>query len=101
MLLRLVKIKNLNQIIGNLIVIPFEALEKEFNLKLDEFEDILFDGNDAGLFKLKIDYISNQLKFSHFKKRCITHENVVNLKSKITNLREKINSFINKIDLLA
>jgi len=81
--------------------LPFAALESEFKLKIEEIEEILFDGNEAGIFKLKIDYVAREMKFSHLKKRTLSPENVQNLKNKVSNLKEKLSSFINKLDLLA
>lgn len=76
-------------------------MESEFKLKIEEIEEILFDGNETGLFKLKIDYVARELKFSHLKKKSLSPENVQNLKNKIYALREKLGGFINKLDLLA
>ena len=79
---------------------PFDAIENEFKLKIEEIEEILFDGNDAGLFKLKIDYVVRELKFTHLRKKTLSAENIQNLKNKISSLREKLGGFINKLDLL-
>jgi hypothetical protein len=80
--------------------LPFDAIENEFKLKIEEIEEILFDGNDAGLFKLKIDYVARELKFSHLRKKTLSAANIQNLKNKISSLREKLGGFINKLDLL-
>ena len=83
-----------------IVVLSFDSLETEFKLKIEEIEDILFDGNEANLFKLKIDYVSRELKFTHMKKKTLTAENVQNLKNKIVLLKEKLGAFTNKLDLL-
>jgi len=70
-------------------------------LKIQEIEDIFFDGNEANLFKLKIDYITRELKFSHMKKKTLNSENLEILKNKISLLKEKLGTFINKLDLLS
>jgi len=75
-------------------------LEHEFKLQIEDIEDILFDASEANLFKLKIDYVSKQLKFSHLKKNSLNSENVQNLKNKISLLKDKLGVFINKLDLL-
>lgn len=75
-------------------------MENEFKLKIEEIEEILFDGNEAGLFRLKIDYVAKELKFSHLKNKKVSSENVQNLKNKVSALREKLGGFINKLDLL-
>ena len=80
--------------------IPFEKIEKEFDLKIEEIEEILFDANDAGLYKLKIDYINKILRFSHLKKNHHTDKDVEVLKGKICSLKDRINFFIKRIDLL-
>lgn len=79
----------------------FETLEKELKLQIEEIEDIFFDGNEANLFKLKIDYTARELKFSHMKKKTLSSENLEILKNKICLLKEKLGTFINKLDLLS
>ena len=69
-------------------------------MKIEDIEEILFDANDSGLYKLKIDYVNKVLKFSHLKKNSLSQNDVENLKGKITTLKDRLNFFINRIELL-
>ena len=69
-------------------------------MKIEDIEEILFDANDSGLYKLKIDYVNKVLKFSHLKKNSLIQNDVENLKGKITTLKDRLNFFINRIELL-
>ena len=88
-------------ILANLILLSFEEIENESKLKIEDIEEIFFDGVEAGLFKLKIDYTNKLLKISHLKKKSLNQENVLKLKNKVSMLKEKLNLFINKLDLIS
>jgi hypothetical protein len=69
-------------------------------LEIEDIEDILFDANESGLYKLKIDYINKMLRFSHLKNNSVSQKDVENLKGKISCLKDRLDFFIKRIDLL-
>ena len=69
-------------------------------MEIEEIEEILFDANEAGLYKLKIDYVNKILRFSHLRINSVCQKDVENLKGKISALKDRINFFIKRIDLL-
>ena len=75
-------------------------MEKELNLKIEDLEDVLFDGSSSELFKLTIDYETSQVKIAYVKKSSYNKEYVENLKMKVSALREKVSGFTKKIDSL-
>lgn len=81
-------------------VVSFEKLENELNLKIEDLEDVLFDGSSSELFKLTIDYETSLVKISYIKKASYNKEYVESLKCKVSSLREKISGFTKKIDSL-
>ena len=80
--------------------VSFEKIETELNLNLDDLEDVLFDGFNSDLFKLTVDYNSNQVKIAYVKRLNYDQEYVDKIKSRVSVLRERIAGFNKKIDLL-
>jgi hypothetical protein len=81
-------------------VVSFEKMERELNIKIEDLEDVLFDGSSSELFKLTIDYETSLVKISYIKKSSYNKEYVEILKTKVGALKEKISGFTKKIDSL-
>jgi hypothetical protein len=88
------------QKLDNKSSVSFEKIEKELNINLEDLEDVLFDGFSTDLFKLTLDYESNQVKIAYVKKLNYDQEYVNTIKTRVSALREKIAGFTKKIDLL-
>ena len=78
--------------------ISFHELENKFGIKVDDLEELLYDGYSNGLFSLVIDYERDIVRVKYVRKLHYTKENVTLIKEKIENLRNKINGIVSKID---
>ena len=56
------------QKLDNKSSVSFEKIEKELSINLEDLEDVLFDGFNSDLFKLTVDYNSNQVKVAYVKR---------------------------------
>ena len=73
-------------------------MENKFGIKVDDLEELLYDGYSNGLFSLVIDYERDIVRVKYVRKLHYTKENVTLMKEKIENLRNKINGIVSKID---
>ena len=80
--------------------VTFDQLEQELKIKIEDLEDVLFDGFSYHLFKLTVDYETSLARVTYIKKLGYTQEQVDVIKSRVSALREKISGFAKKIDLL-
>lgn len=88
------------QKLDNKSSVSFEKIEKELSINLEDLEDVLFDGFNSDLFKLTVDYNSNQVKVAYVKRLNYDQEYVDKIKSRVSALRERIGGFTKKIDFL-
>ncbi len=80
--------------------VTFDVMEQQLKIKLEDLEDVLFDGFSSDLFKLNIDYERSLVKVTYVKKLNYSHEQVDILKARVSALRQKISGFSKKIDSL-
>ncbi len=78
--------------------IRFHELENKFGIKVDDLEELLYDGYSNKLFSLVIDYERDIIRVKYVRKLRYTKENVTLMKEKIENLRNKINGIVSNID---
>jgi hypothetical protein len=81
--------------------ISFDTLEKEFLINIEDVEDSIFEGQKLQLFQLSVDYEMNLLKILYVRKFSYSQDDIETMKKQVSELRQKIKSFANRIDELA
>jgi hypothetical protein len=78
--------------------ISFNELEIKFGIKIDDIEELLYEGYSNQLFSLVVDYERDVVRVKYVRKINNTKENINLMKEKIENIRNKINGIVSKID---
>jgi hypothetical protein len=78
--------------------ISFLDLENKFGIKVDDLEELFYEGCSNKLFSLVIDYERDIVRVKYVRKIQYTKENVNLMKEKIERLKNKISGIVTKID---
>ena len=78
--------------------ITFGELEKKVGAQFEEFEDVLIDGDNSGMFKVKLKYEKKTVKKLYVKKSSYTKEEVETLNNTINSIKEKLSSVVKALE---
>jgi hypothetical protein len=78
--------------------ISFEELERKLGVPFEELEVFLFEGQERKLFRLNVDYEGKILKLRYVKQNVYSDNQLVNLKGKVSMLKEKLSKLYSNIE---
>ena len=78
--------------------ITFGELEKKVGAQFEEFEDVLIDGDNSGMFKVKLNYEKKTVKKLYVKKSSYTKEEVEKLNNTINSIKGKLDSVVKALE---
>ena len=78
--------------------ISFSELEKKVGVQFEEFEDVLIDGDNLGMFKVKLNYEKKTVRKLYVKKSSYTKEEVEKLNNTINSIKGKLDSVVKALE---
>ena len=79
-------------------IISFEEFENEIGVKIEDVEDYLIEGNESGIFKVKICYNNKNLKVYFVKKPKFNKEDIQKLSEDISSIKNKIDITLKAVE---
>jgi hypothetical protein len=67
---------------------------------VEDLEEVIFEADELNIFKLVIDYERSVLRVKYVRKPSYGKEQLDEMKSKISGLRDRLKGFAKKIDML-
>ncbi len=78
--------------------VSFDEFEKEIGNKVEDIEDSLIEGNNSGLFKVRICYNTNNIKIIFIKRSSFNKNDIEKLSEEIMSIKNKIDLTYNAIE---
>jgi hypothetical protein len=78
--------------------VSFDDFEKEIGNKIEDIEDYLIEGNESGIFKVKICYNNKNLKVYFVKKPKFNKEDIQKLSEDISSIKNKIDITLKAVE---
>ena len=78
--------------------VSFDDFEKEIGNKIEDIEDYLIEGNDSGLFKVRICYDTSNIKIIFIKRSSFNKNDIEKLSEEIMTIKNKIDLTYNAIE---
>ena len=78
--------------------VSFDDFEKEIGYKIEDIEDSLIEGNDSGIFKVRICYNDNKIKIIFIKRSSFNKNDIDKLSEEILTIKNKIDLTYNAIE---
>ena len=78
--------------------VSFDDFEKEIGYKIEDIEDSLIEGNDSGIFKVRICYNDNKIKIIFIKRSSFNKNDIDKLSEEILTIKNKIDLTYNAVE---
>jgi len=80
--------------------LSFAQLKEKYAIDIEDLEEVMIDGLRNDLFDMIIDYKSSKIIIKYLKRNDFPKESIVEMKNKISLLKQKIKIFHSKVDNL-
>jgi len=81
--------------------VTFKTLTEKYSINIDELEEVITDAITSNLFDVSVDYQTSKVLIKYIKSNNFSKESLIDMKSKISLLKQKIIAFNSKIGSLA